>query len=184
MLPDVDPSVNKVTIDRTRVPARYDKHLNRFVRAAIPFAYGFFHIETCYHLRVVFHPLSRGTSGSFGYSGYNDYRTLVIFLSNEPRHLKKMLSTFFHEMTHFWQFMEGRNNPLEISYYRRGRFIPSLYRKDPLEIEARSLALLMEDQYARYRSNYRWNVPYDAEVVRGKERTKIFDPRFPLAESI
>lgn len=170
--------VNTVTVDRRSLSGKYDQLVNRLARAAIPFSYGFFHIETNFHLDIRFDHLGRSTRGTFGLPSQNSYRTLEIVLSNRASHLEHVLDTFFHEMTHFWQMIDGRIDGSP-AYYRRGRFVPKLYRIDPLEIEARSLATIMLDQYARYRSNYRWNVPTDVVVKHSDRTARIIDHRFP-----
>lgn len=176
---DGEPRTNAVFVDHDRVHARHSKLLNRFVRRAVPFAFGFYHIETNYKLRIIFEPLRTGCRGSFGYPRFNSHRELVIRLSNSCRHMPRLFPVFFHEMTHYWQFLNGRADPRNIAYYSRGMFVKDAYMNDPQEVEAREMALVMTDHYQRYVSNYRWNVPCDIHVKGEGRQFRVTDKRFP-----
>jgi hypothetical protein len=162
--PLVPRGMNRVVVDRSALHPRHNKALNKLVRAVLPFAYGFYHIETDISLRIVFASLGHRKRGSFGYPAHNSHKAVEIRLSAKDRHQQDTVDTFFHEFTHFWQMLEGRNDPLNISYYQKGKFCPKTYRDDPLEIEARLMEKLMLDSYQRYRNNYRGAVPCSVSV--------------------
>lgn len=65
------------------------------------------------------------------------------------------------------------------SYYKTRRFDRAIYRANPIKIEARQMTTLMFDSYARYRNNYRWNVPCSVEVKTVDALIAIVDPRSP-----